>query len=177
MQEVFVNTSNCAAVRSHQPRAERERPSCPGRTGADYVFKTSTWCTWRLSRRVLSASRHSRHMWRAARHVPCQIVTARIQGCTLSSVFFYFAHILYTKKKLHGLSPRANYTDRATTACREVIANFCGKKVATWSVWRIPTAVFSAFRQEPLLFYQVTPQLYSRGWVDPVPDPPLFFFC
>jgi hypothetical protein len=28
-------------------------------------------------------------------------------------------------KKLHGLSPRANYTDRATAACREVIANFC----------------------------------------------------
>jgi hypothetical protein len=23
-----------------------------------------------------------------------------------------------TKKKLHGLSPRANYTDRATAACR-----------------------------------------------------------
>jgi hypothetical protein len=23
-------------------------------------------------------------------------------------------------------------------------------------------------RQEPLLFYQVAPQLYSRGWVDPV---------
>jgi hypothetical protein len=29
-------------------------------------------------------------------------------------------------------------------------------------------------RQEPLRFYQVTPQLYSRGWVDPVPDPLLF---
>jgi hypothetical protein len=28
-------------------------------------------------------------------------------------------------------------------------------------------------RQEPLLFYQVAPQLYSR--VDPVPDPLLFF--
>jgi hypothetical protein len=26
-------------------------------------------------------------------------------------------------------------------------------------------------RQEPLLFYQVAPQLYSRGWVDHVPDP------
>jgi hypothetical protein len=26
------------------------------------------------------------------------------------------------------------------------------------------------YRQEPLLFYQVAPQLYSRGWVDPVPD-------
>jgi hypothetical protein len=30
-------------------------------------------------------------------------------------------------------------------------------------------------RQEPLLFYQVAPQLYSRGWVDRVPDPLLFF--
>jgi hypothetical protein len=30
-------------------------------------------------------------------------------------------------------------------------------------------------RQEPLLFYQVAPQLYSRGRVDPVPDPLLFF--
>jgi hypothetical protein len=30
-------------------------------------------------------------------------------------------------------------------------------------------------RQEPLLFYQVAPQLYSRGWVDPVPDTLLFF--
>jgi hypothetical protein len=33
--------------------------------------------------------------------------------------------------------------------------------------------VFS--RQEPLLFYQVAPQLYSRGWVHPVSDPLLFF--
>jgi hypothetical protein len=30
-------------------------------------------------------------------------------------------------------------------------------------------------RQEPLLFYQVAPQLYSRGSVNPVPDPLLFF--
>jgi hypothetical protein len=30
-------------------------------------------------------------------------------------------------------------------------------------------------RQEPLPFYQVAPQLYSRGWMDPVPDPLLLF--
>jgi hypothetical protein len=30
-------------------------------------------------------------------------------------------------------------------------------------------------RQEPLLFYQAAPQLYSRGWVDPVPYSLLFF--
>jgi hypothetical protein len=40
----------------------------------------------------------------------------------LDSPFFksnYWALYLITKtKKLHGLSPRANYTDRATAACR-----------------------------------------------------------
>jgi hypothetical protein len=30
----------------------------------------------------------------------------------------------YYKKKLHGLSPRANYTDRATTACRRSNCQF-----------------------------------------------------
>jgi hypothetical protein len=30
------------------------------------------------------------------------------------------------KTKLRGLSPRANYTDRATAAVGEVSANFCG---------------------------------------------------
>jgi hypothetical protein len=28
-------------------------------------------------------------------------------------------------KKIHGLSPRANFIDRATAAVGEVIANFC----------------------------------------------------
>jgi hypothetical protein len=35
---------------------------------------------------------------------------------------------------------------------------------------------FRFSRQDPLLFYQVAPQLYSRGRVDPVPDPLPFFF-
>jgi hypothetical protein len=80
------------------------------------------------------------------------------------------------KTKLHHLSPRANYTDRVTAACRWSDCQLVWIEGATWSAWRIPLAVFSRFsRQEPLLFYQVSPQLYSRGWVDPVPDP-LFFF-
>jgi hypothetical protein len=37
--------------------------------------------------------------------------------------------------------------------------------------------MYSGFsRQEPLLFYQVAPQMYSRGWVDPVPNPLVFYF-
>jgi hypothetical protein len=46
-------------------------------------------------------------------------------------------------KKLHGLSPRANYTDRATAACQRSDCQLLRIKGATWSAWRIPTAVFS----------------------------------
>jgi hypothetical protein len=58
----------------------------------------------------------------------------------------------------------------------EVIANLCGQRVPRGqrdgTLW--PYSLFS--RQEPLLFYQVAPQLYSRGCVHPVPDSLHFFF-
>jgi hypothetical protein len=57
----------------------------------------------------------------------------------------------------------------------EVTANFCGWRVPRCQRDRSLRPYFRFFWQEPLLFYQVTPQLYSRGWVDPVPDPLLFF--
>jgi hypothetical protein len=38
-----------------------------------------------------------------------------------------------TKTKLHGLSPRANYTDRATTACRRSDCQLLRIEGATWS--------------------------------------------
>jgi hypothetical protein len=47
--------------------------------------------------------------------------------------------------KLCGLSPRANYTDRATAACRWSDCQLLRIKGATWSAWRIPMAVFSVF--------------------------------
>jgi hypothetical protein len=37
------------------------------------------------------------------------------------------------KKKLHGLSPRANYTDRATAACRRSDCQLLRIEGATWS--------------------------------------------
>jgi hypothetical protein len=39
-------------------------------------------------------------------------------------MYLYSLQIKGGKKKLRGLSPRANYTDRATAG--EVAANFCG---------------------------------------------------
>jgi hypothetical protein len=37
------------------------------------------------------------------------------------------------KTKLHGLSPRANYTDRATAVCRRSDCQLLRIEVATWS--------------------------------------------
>jgi hypothetical protein len=53
--------------------------------------------------------------------------------------------LLLLLKKLHGLSPQANYTDRATAASRRSYCLRLRIKGATWSAWRIPTAVFSVF--------------------------------
>jgi hypothetical protein len=48
-----------------------------------------------------------------------------------------------TKTKLSGLSPRANYTDRATAAVGEVNANLFRYRDVAWSARRIPATVFS----------------------------------
>jgi hypothetical protein len=69
-----------------------------------------------------------------------------------------------TKKKttkLRGLSPQANYTDRATAAVGEVVPTFAGRG---WSTQRIPTAVNLGFLDRSRYFFiQVAPQLSSRG--------------
>jgi hypothetical protein len=40
---------------------------------------------------------------------------------------------IHTKTKLHGLSPRANYTDRATAACWRSDCQLLRIESATWS--------------------------------------------
>jgi hypothetical protein len=50
-----------------------------------------------------------------------------------------------TTNKLRGLSPRANYTYRATAACRRSDCQLLRIEGAKWSAWRIPPAVFSVF--------------------------------
>jgi hypothetical protein len=54
----------------------------------------------------------------------------------------------------------------------KVSANFLRIEVATWSAWRI----LGFLDRSRYFFFQVAPQLYSRGWVDPVLGPLLFFY-
>jgi hypothetical protein len=53
------------------------------------------------------------------------------------------SNCLKQTNKLHGLSPRANYTDWATGSCRRSDCQRLRRECATWSAWWIPTAVFS----------------------------------
>jgi hypothetical protein len=81
-----------------------------------------------------------------------------------------------TKTKLHGLCPRANYIDRATAVCRRSDCQLfadggCHVVSVTYPYGRI----LGFLDRSRYFFYQVAPQLYSRGWVDPVPDTLLFF--
>jgi hypothetical protein len=67
-------------------------------------------------------------------------------GCTTGGSGVVLSSIKTNKQnKLHGLSPRANYTDRATAACPRSDCQLLRIKGATWSECRIPTAVFSVF--------------------------------
>jgi hypothetical protein len=76
------------------------------------------------------------------------------------------------KYKLRGLSPRAKYTDRATAVCRRSSCQLLQIDCATWSAWRIPYGRIIGFLDRSrYFFFQVAFQMYSRGWVDPVPDP------
>jgi hypothetical protein len=60
-------------------------------------------------------------------------------------IWWFSTENIKKKKKLHGLSLRANYTDRATAACRRSDCQLLRIEGPTWSSWRIPTAVFSIF--------------------------------
>jgi hypothetical protein len=78
------------------------------------------------------------------------LVPIGYRGAQLSSLLHvnvYVTHNLLNVlvKKLHGLSRRANYTDRATAACRRSDCQLLRIECATWSALRIPTAVFSVF--------------------------------
>jgi hypothetical protein len=90
---------------------------------------TSATPSWKLVR--WSINRNQK--WRAYRVWETWTVSANDSVC------------YYRKKNLHGLSPRANYTDWATATCRRSDCQLLRIEGATWSAWRIPTDVFSVF--------------------------------
>jgi hypothetical protein len=123
-----------------------------------FLNRIVLWCLgsfqWNTSRNMLSADRAHCYMCYSLLFTVCiqgeLLMLKRRSCCRLhwlgsSSVRrFYWIHIHMTNK-LHGLSPRANYTDRATAACQRSDCQLSRMKGATWSAWRIPPVVFSVF--------------------------------
>jgi hypothetical protein len=69
-------------------------------------------------------------------------------------------------KKLNSVafSPQANYTDRATAACRRGYSQLLRIEGVAWSARRIPTAVNLGFLDRSRYFsIQAAPELSSRG--------------
>jgi hypothetical protein len=77
--------------------------------------------------------------------------------------------------KLHGLSPRANYTDRATAACRWSDYQLLRIEGATWSAWRIPTAVFSVLYTGAATFLSSSSSVVPTRLSGPRSRPTTFF--
>jgi hypothetical protein len=75
-----------------------------------------------------------------------------------------------------ALSPQANCTDWTTATGRRIlIPTFADRGVSRGQGGETPTAVILIFLDRSLYFlFHVAPHLSSRGWVDPVKDPPLF---
>jgi hypothetical protein len=67
-----------------------------------------------------------------------------------------------TKTKLRGLSPWANYTDRA-----KLVPTFANRGCHMVSVTDPSGRILGFLDQSRYFFFQVAPQLYSRGWVIP----------
>jgi hypothetical protein len=76
------------------------------------------------------------------------------------------------KKHLGGLSPQANYTDRATAACWRSYCRLLWVEGVAYSAQWISTAINLSFLDWSCYFLiQVASQLSSWGWMDPIPDP------
>jgi hypothetical protein len=76
------------------------------------------------------------------------------------------------KWKFNGLSLWANYTDRATAACRRrLVPTLADRGCLVVSVTDPYGRILGFLDGSRYFFFQVAPQLYSWGWLDPVSDP------
>jgi hypothetical protein len=79
------------------------------------------------------------------------------------------------KTKLRSLNPLANYADRRLSV--KLVPTFAERGCHVVSVTDTYGRILGFLDRSRYFFFQVAPQLYSRGWVDPIPDPLLLRKC
>jgi hypothetical protein len=84
----------------------------------------------------------------------------------------------YNIMKLPVLSPQANYTDRVDhRLLAKVVPTFADRGCHVVSVMDPYDRILGFLDRSRYFFFQVPTRLYSRGWVEPVPDPLLLRKC
>jgi hypothetical protein len=114
----------------------------------------------------------------------CSVVVWEHSGFILSDgkpmrtePHFYISFLFpKTKLKLHGLSPRVNYTDRATAAYQWRDCQRLRIEGATWSAWWIPTAAFLVFETEAATFLSSSSSVVLTRLSGPRSRHTTFFF-
>jgi hypothetical protein len=102
----------------------------------------------------------------------------RILLCVDSSMNWRFRQHIpnYTTSKtkltkIRGLSPRENYSDRRFLT--KTVPTSADRERCVVSATGPQSYILGFLARSRYFFFQAAPQLYSRGWVDPVPDPTL----
>jgi hypothetical protein len=110
----------------------------------------------------------------------CMLFTALYSpSLSLLCTFSYwgsFTILHYRKKKLHGLSSRTKYTDRATASCRRSDCQLLRIEGATWWAWRIPAAVVSIFETGAATFLSSSSSVVLTRLSGPRSWPTILFF-
>jgi hypothetical protein len=89
----------------------------------------------------------------------------------LESIWWSYMY-MQKKTKLLGLSPRANYTGWMAAACqRKLVPTFADRGCHVVSVTDPYGHILGFLDRWLYFFFPVAPQLFSRGWVDLVPNP------
>jgi hypothetical protein len=80
-------------------------------------------------------------------------------------------YIVRKKRNFGALVRQRTTSTERPPLVGEVSANFSGERLSDGQRNESPRPLFRFSRPKSLLSFQVVPQLSSRGWVDPVPDP------
>jgi hypothetical protein len=75
------------------------------------------------------------------------------------------------KTKFHGLSSRTSYQPSDRHLSAKLMPTFADRGCHVVSVTEPYVHILGFLDRSRYFFFQVAPHLYSRGWVDPVPDP------
>jgi hypothetical protein len=104
----------------------------------------------------LSTFRHLSHIRTSVPEFPHVLpYRARKQAdrpCTGPNKQYYS---LLNQTKLRGLSPRVNYTDRATAACQRSLCQLLRVEGIAWSERQIPTAVLSVSSNSITIYFLI----------------------